>query len=58
MLSARTVQRNPPGVSGRLGLSRWLCESYNEKPGKEKFDCRIEKVDERWTDGPADGGCD
>jgi len=32
-----------------------LCERYNEKLRKEKFDCRIEKVDERWTDGPADG---
>ena len=55
------LKRNPPDVSGRLGLSRWLCERHNEvneKLGKEKFDCRIEKVDERWKDGPADGSCD
>lgn len=50
---------HPPDVSGRLGLSRWLCERHNEvnqKLGKEKFDCAT--VDERWKDGPADGSCD
>lgn len=50
---------NPPDVSGRVGLSRWMCERHNEvngKLGKEQFDCG--RVDERWKDGPADGSCD
>ncbi|KAL0955312.1 hypothetical protein HGRIS_004198 [Hohenbuehelia grisea] len=49
----------PPDVSGRLGLSRWLCEQHNdvnERLGKERFDCS--KTDERWKDGPSDGSCD
>ena len=53
------VKRNPPDVSGRGPLSRWLCERHNEvneKLGKEKFNCA--KVDERWKDGPPDGSCD
>ncbi|KAG6821466.1 hypothetical protein H0H93_010190 [Arthromyces matolae] len=53
------IARNPPDVSGRVGLSRWLCEQHNEvntKLGKELFDCN--KTDERWKDGPADGSCD
>jgi mitochondrial FAD-linked sulfhydryl oxidase len=53
------MRRNPPDVSGRMGLSRWLCERHNEvnaKLGKEAFDCA--KTDERWKDGPADGSCD
>ena len=53
------INRNPPDVSGRGPLSRWLCERHNEvneKLGKEKFNCA--KVDERWKDGPPDGSCD
>jgi len=55
------VRAHPPDVSGRLGLSRWLCERHNEvnaKLGKEKFDCAVGKLDERWKDGPSDGSCD
>ncbi|KAG6909354.1 hypothetical protein DXG01_000954 [Tephrocybe rancida] len=50
---------HPPDVSGRVGLSKWLCERHNEvneKLGKEAFDCA--KTDERWKDGPSDGSCD
>ncbi|KAJ7576898.1 ERV/ALR sulfhydryl oxidase domain-containing protein [Mycena floridula] len=50
---------NPPDVSGRVGLSRWLCERHNQvnsKLGKESFDCA--KTDERWKTGPEDGSCD
>ncbi|THU86221.1 FAD-dependent thiol oxidase [Dendrothele bispora CBS 962.96] len=53
------MKNNAPDVSGRAGLSRWLCERHNEvnvKLGKEKFDCG--KTDERWKDGPTDGSCD
>ncbi|KAF9244676.1 ERV/ALR sulfhydryl oxidase domain-containing protein [Melanogaster broomeanus] len=53
------MKRNPPDVSGRVGLSWWLCERHNEvneRLGKEKFDCV--KTDERWRDGPPDGSCD
>lgn len=53
------IAENPPDVSGRVGLSRWLCERHNDvngKLGKERFDCA--KTDERWKDGPADGSCD
>lgn len=56
-----TMKRNPPDVSGRLSLSRWLCERHNEVNehlGKPTFDCSIEKTDERWKDGPSDGRCD
>ncbi|KAH9951172.1 ERV/ALR sulfhydryl oxidase domain-containing protein [Amylocystis lapponica] len=52
---------HPPDVSGRLALSRWLCERHNdvnERLGKVRFDCAIEKTDERWKDGPSDGSCD
>lgn len=55
------VKEHPPDVSGRFGLSRWLCERHNEvneKLGKSKFGCAIEKLDERWKDGPSDGSCD
>ncbi|KAL0570547.1 hypothetical protein V5O48_011414 [Marasmius crinis-equi] len=48
---------HPPDVSGRAGLSRWLCERHNEvnlKLGKKQFDCGLEKLDERWKDGPSD----
>ncbi|KAF5383723.1 hypothetical protein D9615_003585 [Tricholomella constricta] len=53
------MKTHPPDVSGRVGLSRWLCERHNEvneKLGKERFDCA--KTDERWKDGPEDGRCD
>ncbi|KIJ11864.1 hypothetical protein PAXINDRAFT_171598, partial [Paxillus involutus ATCC 200175] len=52
------TKRNPPDVSGRIALSRWLCERHNEvneRLGKETFDCA--KTDERWRDGPPDGSC-
>ena len=55
------MKDNPPDVSGRVALSRWLCERHNDvnvRLGKEKFDCSIEKTDERWKDGPSDGSCD
>ena len=55
------VKEHPPDVSGRVGLSRWLCERHNEvneKLGKTKFNCAVEKLDERWKDGPSDGSCD
>ena len=55
------MQARPPDVSGRAGLSRWLCERHNEvneRLGKETFECTVEKLDERWKDGPADGSCD
>ncbi|KIJ55619.1 hypothetical protein M422DRAFT_151546 [Sphaerobolus stellatus SS14] len=53
------MKKSPPDVSGRTALSLWLCQTHNEvneRLGKQKFDCA--KVDERWKDGPADGGCD
>lgn len=53
------MKDHPPDVSGRVGLSRWLCERHNdvnERLGKDSFDCA--KTDERWRDGPADGSCD
>ncbi|KZP01539.1 FAD-dependent thiol oxidase [Calocera viscosa TUFC12733] len=53
------MQRRPPDVTGREGVSRWLCETHNEvneRLGKERFDCA--RVLERWRDGPADGSCD
>ncbi|ODN95198.1 mitochondrial FAD-linked sulfhydryl oxidase ERV1 [Cryptococcus wingfieldii CBS 7118] len=52
---------NPPDVSGREGLMKWLCERHNEvnlKLGKERFGCEVKNLDERWKDGPADGRCD
>ncbi len=55
------VKENPPDVSGREGLSRWLCERHNEvneKLRKESFDCGWTTLDRRWRDGPADGSCD
>ncbi|KAF8840815.1 FAD-dependent thiol oxidase [Paxillus ammoniavirescens] len=56
---AEETKRTPPNVSGRVALSRWLCERHNEvneRLGKEKFDCA--RTDERWRDGPPDGRCD
>ncbi|KAG8806924.1 hypothetical protein FRC18_005837 [Serendipita sp. 400] len=53
------MKTNPPDVSGRGNLSKWLCGVHNEvngRLGKEKFDCS--RVLERWKDGPADGSCD
>lgn len=55
------VKANPPDVSSRYGLSRWLCERHNdvnERLRKKKFDCAITNLDERWKDGPSDGSCD
>jgi len=55
------VRENPPDVSGREALSRWLCERHNEvneKLGKEKFGCEWSSLNGRWRDGPADGRCD
>jgi FAD-linked sulfhydryl oxidase len=55
------VKENPPDVSGREALSRWLCERHNEvneKLGKEKFGCDWSELNARWRDGPADGRCD
>jgi FAD-linked sulfhydryl oxidase len=52
---------NPPDVSGREGLMRWLCQRHNEvneKLGKERFDCGMKSLGERWKEGPADGRCD
>ncbi|PIL33208.1 hypothetical protein GSI_04658 [Ganoderma sinense ZZ0214-1] len=55
------MKTRPPDVSGRAGLSPWLCEQHNEvneRLGKERFECTVEKLDERWKDGPSDGSCD
>ena len=55
------MKEHPPDVSGRLGLSRWLCERHNEvnsRLGKPQFNCASSNLDERWKDGPADGSCD
>jgi len=57
----KDMAANPPDVSGREALSRWLCERHNEvniKLGKEKFDCAWSNLDARWKDGPKDGSCD
>ncbi|EMD38806.1 hypothetical protein CERSUDRAFT_47273 [Gelatoporia subvermispora B] len=51
---------HPPDVSSRAALSRWLCERHNEvneRLGKERFDCGLRSLDERWKDGPNDGSC-
>lgn len=53
------MQKNPPDVSGREQLSKWLCNVHNEvneRLGKSQFDCS--RVLERWKDGPKDGSCD
>lgn len=53
------MQKNPPDVSGREQLSKWLCgvhNEVNERLGKDQFDCS--RVLERWKDGPKDGSCD
>ncbi|KAJ7083679.1 ERV/ALR sulfhydryl oxidase domain-containing protein [Mycena belliarum] len=55
------IAQNPPDVSGRAALSRWLCERHNavnDKLGKARFDCATIVTDARWKDGPADGSCD
>ncbi|GFZ45141.1 hypothetical protein JCM24511_02867 [Saitozyma sp. JCM 24511] len=55
------MRANPPDLSGRAGLSRWLCERHNEvndKLGKERFDCSWDSLNRRWKDGPEDGSCD
>ncbi|OCH87819.1 FAD-dependent thiol oxidase [Obba rivulosa] len=56
----REMERRPPDVRNRVALSRWLCETHNEvneRLGKERFDCSIRSLDERWKDGPSDGSC-
>ncbi|UJR30055.1 hypothetical protein I4U23_017600 [Adineta vaga] len=53
------IEKSPPDLSSRLGLSTWMCNQHNivnKKLGKSEFDCR--KVLERWKDGPTDGRCD
>jgi FAD-linked sulfhydryl oxidase len=53
------MKHNPPDVTSRDTLSKWLCGVHNEVNlllGKQPFDCG--KVNERWKDGPADGSCD
>ena len=55
------IQKSPPDVSSREGLSKWLCEQHNrvnERLGKPAFDCSLKSTDERWKDGPGDGRCD
>lgn len=55
------VKETPPDLTGREGLSRWLCERHNEvnmKLGKERFDCDWTNLNKRWKDGPEDGSCD
>jgi FAD-linked sulfhydryl oxidase len=55
------IKVNPPDLSGREGLSRWLCERHNAvntKLGKKPFDCDWSSLDARWKDGPKDGSCD
>ena len=55
----QSIKENPPDVSGREGLSRWVCDRHNEvnvRLGKEVFDC--DKVLERWKEGWKDGRCD
>src|ERR1700722_361611 len=55
----QNMTEHPPDVSGRIALSRWLCERHNdvnERLGKAMFDCT--KTDERWKDGPTNGTCD
>lgn len=52
------MQRDPPVVESRWGLSQWMCRMHNEvneRLGKPLFDCN--RVDERWKDGPSDGSC-
>ena len=56
-----SIKLNPPDLSSRISLSRWLCERHNEvneRLGKPLFDCSIKSLDERWKDGPSDGRCD
>lgn len=55
------VKENPPDVTGREALSRWLCERHNEvneKLGKERFSCDWSSLNTRWKDGPSDSSCD
>ncbi|WVF68935.1 hypothetical protein IAT40_003709 [Kwoniella sp. CBS 6097] len=57
----KDMRHNPPDVSGREGLMKWLCMRHNEvnkKLGKEEFSCRVKDLDVRWKDGPNDGSCD
>lgn len=55
------MKTRPPDVSSRGALSRWLCEQHNAvntRLGKDRFECTVERLDERWKDGPKDGSCD
>ncbi|KAE9393873.1 FAD-dependent thiol oxidase [Gymnopus androsaceus JB14] len=59
----RDLEAHKPtsAVRSREDLSKWFCERHNEvnrKLGKEVWDCGVEKMDERWKDGPGDGRCD
>lgn len=55
------LEVHPPDLTGREGLSRWLCERHNtvnRKLGKEEFECSWERLNGRWKDGPKDGSCE
>ncbi|WVQ96452.1 hypothetical protein IAU59_003557 [Kwoniella sp. CBS 9459] len=57
----KDIRHNPPDVSGREGLMKWLCARHNEvnkKLGKQEFSCQVKDLDVRWKDGPSDGSCD
>ncbi|OCF37222.1 mitochondrial FAD-linked sulfhydryl oxidase ERV1 [Kwoniella heveanensis CBS 569] len=57
----KDIKVNPPDVSGREGLMKWLCMRHNEvnrKLGKQEFSCQVKDLDIRWKDGPSDGSCD
>jgi len=45
------VDANPPDVSSRGALARWVCERHNEvnrKLGKPEVSCALKDLDERW----------
>uniref|UniRef100_A0A7E4UU39 Sulfhydryl oxidase n=1 Tax=Panagrellus redivivus TaxID=6233 RepID=A0A7E4UU39_PANRE len=55
----KDLKTNPPAVSDRDALAKWMCELHNRvnvKIGKDVFDCGL--VKERWLDGWKDGSCD
>lgn len=50
--------RNPPRVSNRSELIKFMCDLHNEvndRMGKSLFDCS--KYEERWKTGPISGSC-
>mmetsp|Transcript_36567 Transcript_36567/g.82272 ORF Transcript_36567/g.82272 Transcript_36567/m.82272 type:complete len:89 (+) Transcript_36567:370-636(+) len=50
----KKIVQFPPCVENRECFSKWMCMQHNlvnKKLGKAKFDCRIEKLDERWKIG-------